>query len=194
MTTFSRGEPSSSSSRRPAAAESTTLLCSGSKASVTPWASATASDEPTLSSMSRQASGVALSGCLRHKSSASREPVHNVTTRVPSAAAAAINTPIRRRPSARTAGSGWAMLYVPETAAIVSPRRSVCSRMPAASVAGIASGSDAPPASARLNCIVSRPLATSASSVAGRSRPAKVFAKIPMSITRLRPVRPSRRW
>ena len=128
ITTLRCSERSSSSSRRPAAASATTLLCSGSKASTTSCCSATASAAAICSTLSRHASGLALAGCARHMSSGSREPVHSVTTRVPSRGAAAIRAASRAAPSARTAGSGWAMLYVPETAAMVRPRAATAAR------------------------------------------------------------------
>ena len=134
--------------------------------------------------MSRQASVVELSACRRHMFSGSRVPVHSVMTSVPSGPLASASTSSRRSPDARTCGSGWAMLNVPETAAISRSRMRAAVRTRSTRSAGMLSGIGASPATERLNCVASRPWARTASSVASTDGRAKVFAKMPSRMIR----------
>src|SRR5215218_7513230 len=151
MTTLRRGEHILSKSRLPFSAESTTLLISGSKASMTPCSSAVSSASCIAASMSRQASGVPLSVCRRHMSSLSRAPVHSVIVDLTSRSQAPAITP-RRRSRSRRISSGCAMLKVPETAATVTSRLAQASRTRSARAGSISSGMEVRPATDMLNC------------------------------------------
>ena len=107
-----------------------------------------------LATRSRHASGVALSGCARHMSSGSRDPVHTVTSRVPIAGAAAIRTASRRKSVGahrrvrvdHVEGAGHARR---------SRRRmpSMPHGSPSSRASGITSGSGSSPEQARLYCV-----------------------------------------
>ena len=130
-TTLRCSDRSSSSSRRPVAASATTLLCSGSKASTTSWRSATRERGGDLLDAvppgvragvvgvrAPHVLGVARAGAERDHAGA--ESGRGGDQR---------REPDRLRPS-RTAASGWAMLYVPDTAAMVRPRAATAARTP----------------------------------------------------------------
>ena len=123
----------------PSSHESTTLLTSGSNASVTPDGLAISTASRTHAAMSCQASGVAVVRMMFHilmrRACRCRGEFWE-----PSSLHAAASTPIRRTPPARYSASGWHMLNVPCTDAINSGA-AASRRIRAITSGGIASGS-----------------------------------------------------
>ena len=183
IVTFKRGEPISSISRRAFFAESTTLLTSGSKPRVTPAGSAISTAARTQATMSRQASGVSLSGWRRHMfwaiARAGADVDHRRAQRLAGRGQHA------QPPHAVAALRGLGMAHVEGAldGAISIPRAAASRRIRWSSSAAISSGMKGRPAQSMLSCTQSSPQAFAASSFPSSVGSGKVPSKMPIRIS-----------
>ena len=110
-------------------------------------------------------------------------PVHRWIFDVPSGWQTAANTRSRRSPARRWSGSGWLMLNVPSSEAIVIPRASASRRIRVTSSGGISSGIAGRPAQPMLSCPQSSPQAFMASNRASNVGRENVPIRMPICIS-----------
>ena len=103
-----------------------------------------------------------------------------VDLRVPNWGQASASTRSRRRPARRCSASGWLMLKVPCTAAIVIPLSAASRRIRPATSGEISSGISGNPAQSRLTWTQSSPQALTASSRSSRVPRPKVPSRMPI--------------
>ncbi len=102
---------------------------------------------------------------------------------VPSSEQTSAKTRSRRRPVRRCSASGWLMLNVPCTEAIVVPLSTAWRRIRPATCGGMFSGMSGKPAQSRLTCTQSSPQALTASSRATSVPRPNVPSRMPIWIS-----------